>query len=347
QHHQASALITREAVKLAGDATKFPDQLKDGVRAWQPRKFYYSAGFGFPGEPQPQGHVARITLSGYDPLRGNTSEEIGSEGPSTQKCQGMAELLPQPGSVASTYQLVETTLPAQQQKDEGSLFEGVDTTIGGLAKFAGARPPKDLTEGLNVIANAVVNAQKRFEADEVALKPLLDGLFAVRVLRRELRGMAIDEAARYEIDFRLRQKEREFQQGALLANGVKVEAFSDDGVVVPGQKTRVSVIVANHGATDVNVKQIKFEGFDGDAACTLSAVPASSGFAAMMGRGRGEPPTPPGPAVSVIRRDQVAKCDATVTVPAKARVTEPYWHRKDEAGRYTFDADAPFGLPLR
>ncbi len=27
--------------------------------------------------------------------------------------------------------------------------------------------------------------------------------------------------------------------------------------------------------------------------------------------------------------------------------SEPYWHRKGEAGRYTFDADAPFGLPYR
>ncbi len=34
-------------------------------------------------------------------------------------------------------------------------------------------------------------------------------------------------------------------------------------------------------------------------------------------------------------------------IPADARMTEPYWHRKGEAGRYTFDADAPFGLPMR
>ena len=34
-------------------------------------------------------------------------------------------------------------------------------------------------------------------------------------------------------------------------------------------------------------------------------------------------------------------------IPASARPSEPYWHRKGEAGRYTFDADAPFGLPYR
>src|SRR5579871_4934324 len=33
QHHQASAVITHDAVKLAGDPSKFPDQLNDGLRA--------------------------------------------------------------------------------------------------------------------------------------------------------------------------------------------------------------------------------------------------------------------------------------------------------------------------
>src|SRR3954470_18851837 len=32
QHHMASAVITRDAYKLAGDPTKFPEQLKDGLR---------------------------------------------------------------------------------------------------------------------------------------------------------------------------------------------------------------------------------------------------------------------------------------------------------------------------
>ena len=47
-------------------------------------------------------------------------------------------------------------------------------------------------------------------------------------------------------------------------------------------------------------------------------------------------------------KDQVAHCEPTLKIPADARmISEPYWHRKGEAGRYTFDADAPFGLPMR
>jgi hypothetical protein len=63
------------------------------------------------------------------------------------------------------------------------------------------------------------------------------------------------------------------------------------------------------------------------------------------GRGRGAS-APPETPMSSVRKDQVAHCEPTVKVPANARVSEPYWHRKGEDGRYTFDDDAPFGLPL-
>jgi hypothetical protein len=51
--------------------------------------------------------------------------------------------------------------------------------------------------------------------------------------------------------------------------------------------------------------------------------------------------------LSTVSKGQVAHCEPTLKVPADARISEPYWHRKGEAGRYTFDADAPFGLPMR
>jgi LmbE family N-acetylglucosaminyl deacetylase len=351
QHHMASAVITRDAYKLAGDPTKFPEQIKEGLRPWQPKKLYHSAGFGFPGEPQTPGKVTRVNSSVYDPLLGKTYNEIGTEARSMHKCQGAGQLLslPTPASTA-TYQLVETTLPAQMQKDETSLFDGVDSSLPGLAKFAGARVPKDLTEGLTAISVATLTAQKVFDTmnDEATVKPLQDGLFAVRVLRRALRAMAIDEAGKYEIDFRLRQKEGEFQQAIVLAHGVRVEALADDGVVVPGQPVRVNVIVVNRGAGEVAIKNVKIDGFDGDAACAMTAF-AGGGFG-FPGGGRGRGGSNAAAAsvpMSIVRKDQVAHCEPTLSIPANARVSEPYWHRKGEEGRYTFDADAPFGLPMR
>ena len=88
--------------------------------------------------------------------------------------------------------------------------------------------------------------------------------------------MSLDETARYEIDFRLRQKEQEFQQALLIAAGLDVEALADDGVVVPGQPVTVNVIVANRGAADVAIKQVKFNGFAESAPCAMTAFDASN-----------------------------------------------------------------------
>jgi LmbE family N-acetylglucosaminyl deacetylase len=348
QHHMASAVITRDAYKLAGDPTKFPEQITEGLRAWQPKKLYHLAAFGFPGEPPPVGKVLRVNSGVYDALLGKTYNEIGTEARSMHKCQGMGQLLSLPAPTTAflaSYQLVETTLAGQMQKDETTLFEGVDSSIPALAKFAGARPPKDLNEGLNAIAAATQAAQKSFDTvnDEATLKFLQDGLFALRVLRRSIRSMPIDETARFEIDFRLRQKEGEFQQAIVLAHGVKIEALADDGVVVPGQPVKVNVIVANRGNGEVAIRNVKFEGFGGDTSCTMTAFNGGGFFFP----GANRRPAAAEPAMPSVRKDQVAHCEPTLTIPADARVTEPYWHRKGEEGRYTFDADAPFGLPMR
>jgi LmbE family N-acetylglucosaminyl deacetylase len=347
QHHMASAIITRDAYKLAGDPTKFPDQIKDGLRPWQPKKLYQLTGFGFGSEPAPSGgHIARINDAVYDPLLGKTYAAIGSEARSMHKCQGMGQLLALPTSTAAfSYQLVETTMPAQMQKEEASLFDGIDSSVNSLARFAGSSAPKGLTDGLTAITAAVQAAQRSFDTstDESTLKPLLEGLTAVRALRRDLRTMPIDDNGKFEIDFRLRQKENEFQQAAILAKGLEIEVLADDGLVVPGQPVKVNVIVANRSAGDVTVKQVKFDGFQAAATCAMTTFSGGNPFGGGRGRGNREPEQP----LPTIPKGRVAHCEPTLTVPADARVNEPYWRRKGEAGRYTLDADAPFGLPMR
>src|SRR4029450_8809280 len=116
--------------------------------------------FGFPGEQPTPGRLTRVNSGVYDRLLGKTYAEIGTEARSMHKCQGMGQLLslPTPASTAS-YQLVETTLPAAA-KDETSLFDGVDTTIASLAKYAGANVPNELAGALATIAAAAQTAQK-------------------------------------------------------------------------------------------------------------------------------------------------------------------------------------------
>jgi LmbE family N-acetylglucosaminyl deacetylase len=351
QHHNASAVVSHDAYKAAGDATKYPEQLKAGLRPWQAKKFYYSTAFG--QQPGASTKLTRVNSSVYDSLLGKTYSEIGTEARSMHKCQGMAQLLALPGPATRNYELTECTIPGQLQREERSLTDGVDTSIAGLAQFAGARPPKGLTEGLSAISAAIQAAQKKFDTElgaAAVIPPLVTGLRTVRVVRGQLRGLPIEDAARFEIEFRLRQKEREFQQALIAASGVRVEALADDGIVVPGQDVTVSIIVANHGAPEIAVQQVKFDGFTGDADCTLTQVTGQQGFGRGGGRGgagRGDTPPPAPVVLSSLKKDIVGRCDNTLTIPADARITEPYWHRQGEAGRYTFDDDAPFGLPFR
>jgi len=349
QHHNASAVISHDAYKLAGDPTKYPEQIKEGLRPWQAKKYYWTQGFGPPNAnaAAQEGRLCRINSSAYDELLGRTYSEIGTEARSMHKCQGMAQLLALPGPVVRTYRLVETRIPAQMEKDEKFLTDGIDTSLASLSQFAGARPPKELVEGLASISAAVQSAQKRFDAgqDDGAVGPLIIGLHSLRVLRAQLRMMPIDDTARFEIDFRLRQKERELQQAIIIANGLRIDALSDDGLVVPGQDVKLSLIVANNGRGEVAIRQAKFSGFTGDGTCQLALVTGQQGFGGRGGRGRGDAP-PPVP-VSSLKKDVAGRCDVTMKIPATARVTEPYWHRKGEEGRYTFDMNAPFGLPFR
>src|SRR5688572_25522897 len=107
QHHQASTRLTLEAFRAAGDAARFPEQIKDGLRPWQAAKFYYTAGFGGPpgargaqgaqGARGAQGAAiegpTNLNFTGgdvFDPILGRTYNEIAGEARSMHKCQGMS-----------------------------------------------------------------------------------------------------------------------------------------------------------------------------------------------------------------------------------------------------------------
>jgi hypothetical protein len=323
QHHQASARITGEAFRAAGDPNRFPEQLKEGLRPWQPRKLYYTESFGFRGEPPPTPGARLLPVNNevYDPLLGETCVEIGGEARSNHKCQGMGQLLALPGPQVVRYRLVETTIPGEAEKEEKTLFDGVDSSVPALAQYAGAQAPDTLKEGLASIARQAEQAQKAFESQGVASAeaPVLAGLAAVRALRTALPGMGLSDTARYEIDFRLKTKEEEFENAAVLAQGLRIAVLADDGVIIRGQPVKTTLIVANRGGSDVQVERVSFAGFEDEAGCRADAV-----------KGGG-----------------IYRCESAGRVPMDARYTTPYWKPLPDAARYEFEPDAPFGLPFR
>jgi LmbE family N-acetylglucosaminyl deacetylase len=327
QHHQASARIATEAFRVAADPSRYPDQLDEGLRPWHARKLYQVGHYGFfQGEPRPADvdRLLPVDVEVYDPLLGRTYAEIGSQARAMHKCQGFGQLLALPGSFAIRYRLADTTLTGGVARREQAMTEGLDLSLSGLAALAGGSPPARLTKGLADIAATVAAADRALRtsgADET-LTPLARGLSLTRDLLGwlETTPTPIGEAAAYEIAFRLRHTERKFVDALVLAQGLRLEALADDGVVVPGQPLQVRLIVANRGGRALRVTRLGVTGFD------AAGPPCAADE------------TAPGALI---------RCDLTVTVPADARVTAPYWHRAGEAGRYTFDDDAPFGLPFR
>ncbi len=321
QHHQASAVLVQEAFAAAADPSRFPEQVAQGLRPWQPKKLYFMAGFGFQTEPRPGEKSVRIDLATFDPLLGRTYVETGTEARSMHKCQGMAQLLALAGPAATRYELVECTIPGGMEQEEQSLFDGVDTTILGLASFAGPQPPVDLTAGLAEVSGHAATALTAFEygGDSSAAPAIFAGLNAVRALRGRLARLGLDPDARFEIDFRLARTESLFEQAAILVYGMRIEALVDDGLVVAGQPVKLSLLVSNHGPVGVGVREATVNGFEGAPRCTPGAAQ-------------------PG---------QVYSCTVDATVPAGAPPTDLHWTRRSDADRYDFAPDVLFGRPFR
>ncbi|MGA2113570.1 MAG: PIG-L family deacetylase [Bryobacteraceae bacterium] len=337
--HEATTILAREGYLAAGDPSQYPGQIREGLRAWQPKKLYFSAGFGGrgpDGAPVPAAPPAGIKLTpvntnAYDPLLGRTYAEIGNDARTAHKCQGMGGLLPMLGGGGGRggrggggYQLMETTIAGQKEKDQ-ALFDGVDTRLEALANFAGPNPPAALTAALAAIAGDAKQAQQSFASgnDAGTAPPIEAGLGALRSLAAQLTTMELNDDARYEIGFRLQTKERDYEDALLAADGITFDAVANDGLVVRGQPVKLSLLAANHGAAAVAVTGVSIAGFDAPAACQ---------------------PAP-------VKKDTVYTCSSDARIPSDAKPTTPYFHDdywKHPANQaiQIFDRDVPFGVPF-
>ncbi len=318
QHHQASSAITADAFRQAGDPTKFPEQIAAGLRPWQASKFYYTGSF-FGGDSAPADQVCRVDGNQFDPLIGRTYNELGSEARAMHMCQGMPQLVSLPGPQPRAYVLHDTVLPQPKAEQNADLFAGIDTGLRSLARYGRGGSPA-LGLAIEALEGQVRNARMAFDAKGVAgaRAALPQVLTTVRALRAQLVNMHPDADARFEVDFRLEQKERQAEEALRIAHGLRVDLLADDGLVVGGQTTKVTLRAFAGAGEGVAVKAVEFGGFDGPAACAAAAVEGGRPFA----------------------------CEASLVVPDTAKLTTAYWKRLPDRDYYDFDPEAPFGLPF-
>jgi len=134
-HHQASAMLGKEAVRAAADPERFPNQLKD-VQVWRVKRTMWN-GFSFNRAQEqemsktPQG--VPVELGAYDPVLGMSYGELASLSRSQHRTQGFGSA-PRRGSQMNWLFTVDGD-PAKTD-----FMDGVDTTwarfVGGAAVAA-------------------------------------------------------------------------------------------------------------------------------------------------------------------------------------------------------------------
>jgi LmbE family N-acetylglucosaminyl deacetylase len=131
-HHQASGLLTPEAVRLAADPTKYPE----AGPAWQVQKLYYRT--------RGDNYTVRVDAAQVDPNLGKSYAEFGVEGYSHQKSQN-AEMFKLPsGPIWRSYRMVENTVGKKYEpgEHENDFFDGIDTALPGIASRLGDEEKK-------------------------------------------------------------------------------------------------------------------------------------------------------------------------------------------------------------
>jgi LmbE family N-acetylglucosaminyl deacetylase len=324
--HQLAGYLTPIAYKAAADPNQYPEHLQEGLRPWQAKKLYVGQGFAANAANPPS---VVVPTGEYDPLIGRSYFEIAMEGRSQHKSQEMGSL-----ELRGKQQSGLRFLDGTKVENEKGIFDGVDTSITGIAKLAGVTDGS-LDADLSAIQTSAAKALEDFDAldPRKSIAPLANGLQAVKSARQKLSGK--NDNASKEADYFLKHKEKEFSDALLAAAGVIVDALADTETVIPGDSTNVAVRVFAPEVSGVTVSG--------------SSIKAQDGWTAVA------QPEPAQPAATGFRPRNEVSLGANffkLTAPADAKPTQPYWLENDRTN-FTFDwsnagmdKNMPFQKPI-
>ncbi|HXF12771.1 MAG TPA: PIG-L family deacetylase, partial [Terriglobales bacterium] len=135
-HHQASAILTKEAFRAAGDPNRFPEQIKAGLQPWQPKKLYIGNVCGFGASTcADENYTIKLNTGEEDPVLGMSYSQFAIEGLRHQESQGLGDLKIPSGPRFAFYKLVDSVVPNTKDANghEKDLFDGIDTSVAGVA----------------------------------------------------------------------------------------------------------------------------------------------------------------------------------------------------------------------
>jgi LmbE family N-acetylglucosaminyl deacetylase len=239
-NHEASGVLTREAFRAAGDPNRFPEQIKEGLLPWQPKKLY----LGNPprlfqgGNISDEDYTVKLNIGEYSPLLGMSYTQFALEGLAHQTSQGTGGIRVPPGPRYTYYKLMDSAPNKPSGAHEEDFFDGIDTSLVGLAARLGAEESK-----VPFLRPALASLQKHAEAankaftlrDSSACAPdLLAASTELEDLIRKVNTSQLSAAAKADVLTPLRTKYEQFRQAANESLGIYFEITVDQPGPPPG-----------------------------------------------------------------------------------------------------------------
>ncbi|MSO34912.1 MAG: PIG-L family deacetylase [Acidobacteria bacterium] len=319
-NHQTAGLMAVEGFRAAGDPRRYPEQMAEGLRPWQPKKVYIG------GVRENEDWTVRIDSGEYSARLGDSYDNVARYGLSFQRSQNSGRFTPGAGPNVGYYKLVGAS-----GAKEASVFDGIPTSIEAAVGAAG----KPIDE---IVARAM--AEFRMNDPSAIVPALARGL----QLTRDAAAASKDVEARSLLGI----KERQFQDAINSALGMELTAvaqsaglpepagpgaaFAPPAVMaapVPGQTFEVRARLSNRGGITVSIPP---------AASAAITIEGARGWQIAVG------PTAGGPR---LERHQQATARMTVTLAETvAHSTKPYFARSGlQESRYTLSDPSQFGRP--
>ena len=292
-NHQAAGLLTQEAYRIAGDAAVYPEQLRDGLRPWQPLKLYLA------GVRENENWTIRIDANQYSPWLGDSYANFARTGLAFQRSQNSGRIDRGTGPAVAYFRRVASRVEAPVR--ESSFFDGIDLHPAWMA----------------AIEREVADARQRFTIQNPAasVPALTRGLARTREARRQ--GGVDPDAAHL-----LAIKEDQFVDAINAALGLEFTAIAGTvAPVVPGQGFEVQVHLASRGAVPIDGGADTIEHLVAPAALTkpyfIRESLAANRYSIVNSESRYEPWS--APSFVVTRAYRVEGVPIAVTTPVTRR----------------------------
>ncbi len=153
--HQASGILTPQAVADAADATKFQEQIAEGLPAWKVVLEVRPAGFGFgPVASQAPADAVQLPVNDVSSLWGKSFVEIGMEGHEQHRSQGTPSLFGNPFFRRPTFLVTEHGQNAGGGFEASRLAEPITSVAGRFPSLQGMMTPSLIAADRDLAAAA-------------------------------------------------------------------------------------------------------------------------------------------------------------------------------------------------